>query len=135
MDIDSLFSVPVRSISDLASDIRGTFDELRRRPLTLGVGCGCAVAFSAVSIRDFEDLLVFHVSERWRAIGTRGGDAQASVPDPARINGLEELVDWVLSLERAGRATECRAILEEIRRSIASFVRQCSVHRLKAENV
>ncbi len=135
MDIDSLFSLPVRSNWDVASDIRATLNELRRRPLTLGAGCGCAVAFAAISTRDFEELLVFHVSERWRAIGTDGEDTLPSAPDPSQIHGLDELLDWVLTWERAGKASECRAMLEEIRRSITSFVRQCSIHRLKAENV
>jgi hypothetical protein len=135
MSIDALFSPPARNNSGVASEIRSTFNDLRRRPLTLAAGCGCAVAFSAISIRDFEELLVFHVSERWRAIGRNGEEAVSAVSDPAPINGLDELLDWVLTLESAGRPAECRALLEEIRRSITSFVRQCSNHRMKAENV
>jgi hypothetical protein len=135
MSIDALFSLPARSNSGVASEIRGTFNDLRRRPLTLAAGCGCAAAFSAISTRDFEELLVFHVSERWRAIGLDGEGALPSVSDPSQINGLDELLDWVLTLESAGKPAECRALLEEIRRSITSFVRQCSNHRMKAENV
>jgi hypothetical protein len=135
MNIDSLFSLPARSNSAVASEIRAALNDLRRRPLTFAAGCGCAVSFSAISTREFEELLVFHVTERWRAIGPDGEGALPPVPDPSQINGLDALLDWVLALESAGKPAECRALLEEIRRSIASFVRQCSNHRMKAENV
>lgn len=135
MNIDSLFSLPARSNSAVAAEIRAALNDLRRRPLTFAAGCGCAIAFSAISTRDFEELLVFHVSERWRAIKPDSEGALPSVPDPSQIHGLDELLDWVVTLERAGKPAECRAMLEEIRRSIASFVRQCSNHRMKAENV
>jgi hypothetical protein len=129
MSLDSLFPSAPRSNPELAAEIRRALNDLRRRPLMFGAGCGCGVAFSAVSAREFEEILVFHVTERWRPTTPGNNDT------PVVVNDVEGLLDLVLALDRAGKATECRAMLEEIRRSVLSFVQQCSRHGFKAENV
>jgi hypothetical protein len=136
MDLDALFSVPVQSNADLALAIRRSWDDLRRRPMTFAAGCGCAVSFSAISVRDFEEALVFHVAERSRTSGATPADhAAPALPEASRIGGLDELLDQVLMLDRADTATQCHGFLEEINRSINSFIQQCSTHKFRAENV
>ena len=137
MPIEQQFSAraprhPDQNNPELASTIRGTFNDLRRRPIIFGAGCGCATAFSAISVRDFEEALVFHVSERWRSIRPRD---DAALPDPSPADGIEALLDWALAVENAGAAEACRAILNEMERSIASFAQQCARHGFKAEDV
>jgi hypothetical protein len=136
MNLDALFSVPVQSNADLALAIRRDLNDLRRRPMTFAVGCGCAVSFSAISVRDFEEALVFHITERWRTSRTTLADKAApALSEAAQIRGVDELLDQILTLDRNATAPQCRGLLEEISRSITSFVQQCSTHRLKAENV
>ena len=136
MNLDALFSVPVQSNAELARAISRSLDELRRRPMTFAAGCGCAVSFTAISVRDFEEALVFHISERARASkATLASDAAPILPEAPEARGLDELLDRILTLDRAETAMQCRGLLEEISRSITSFVRQCSTHGLKAENV
>jgi hypothetical protein len=137
MIIDSLFAASARRDAplgnpELAAKIRGAIDGLRRRPVIFGAGCGCAGAFSAISIRDFEEALVFHVSERWRAIRPNTDD---TLPDPSRLDGLDALLDWALALETTGMPGECRTVVEEIDKSLVSFARQCARHGFKAEDV
>jgi hypothetical protein len=134
MNLDALFSVPVQSNAELALAIRHSLDELRRRPMTFAAGCGCAMNFTAISVRDFEEALLFHISERARA-ATSTGDAAPMLPGASEARGLDELLDRILTLDRADTAMQCRGLLEEISRSITSFVRQCSTHGLRAENV
>jgi hypothetical protein len=136
MNLDALFSKPVQSNADLALAIRSGLNDLRRRPMTFAAGCGCAVSFSAISVRDFEEALVFHVTETWRASrATPAGDDAPALPEASQIRGVDELLDQVMTLDRVQTATQCRGLLEDISRSLTSFVQQCSTHRLKAENV
>jgi hypothetical protein len=134
MNLDALFSVPVQSNADMALAIRRDLNDLRRRPMTFAAGCGCSVSFSAISLRDFEEALVFHITEQWRTSQT-GVEAAPALSEAAQIHGVDELLDQVLKLDRDATATQCRGLLEEIGRSITSFVQQCSTHRLKAESV
>jgi hypothetical protein len=132
MDLDALFSVPVQSNAELALAIRRSFDELRQRPVIFAAGCGCAVNFTALSVHDFEEALVFHMSDRARSsLAPSAGDAAAY----RDASSLDEVLDRILTLDRADTAARCRALLEEISRSIASFARQCSTHGMKAEIV
>src|ERR1700730_12649743 len=102
MKLDALFSVPVQSNAELALAIRGRLNDLRRRPMTFAAGCGCAVSFSAISVRDFEEALVFHITETWRASRAALADDDAPVlPEATQIRGVDELLDQVLTLDRA----------------------------------
>lgn len=136
MNLDALFSVPVQSNAELALAIRRSLEDLRRRPMVFAAGCGCSVSFTAISVRDFEEALIFHIDERSRMSGaTPAKDAAPALPEASQIRGLDELLDQILTLDRADTATQCRGLLEQISRSITSFARQCSTHGLRAENV
>jgi hypothetical protein len=78
---------------------------------------------TAVSVRDFEEALLLHVTERARVLDL---DAGLGVPDVAN---LDDFLDWI---ERRGGETRaqslCRTLLEEMQRSLLSFSSQCAGH-------
>ena len=128
MSINSLFPASSPGNPALASRVRALLASLRRSSPVLAPGCGCLLPRSPVSVRDFEEALLFHLKERWRTLGK---DTGQSLP-PAVT--LDDLLDWI---ETSGTEPQlqplCHALLEDMQRSVASFATQCSVHATRAE--
>jgi hypothetical protein len=123
MSMDSFFASVAPSTRALTGRVRGLIDGLRRNAPVLARGCGCLLPVTAVSVRDFEEALLLHVTERARVLDL---DAGLGVPDVAN---LDDFLDWI---ERRGGETRaqslCRALLEEMQRSLLSFSSQCAGH-------
>lgn len=101
--------------------IRQLLDRMRRQQVALVAGCGCALPIAAVSLRDFEKAVVFHIQTRWR-LSTSAPDREAS---------LEELIDAIDRLPEADHKRQ--RILREIHDSLRSYAQACTVHRFRAE--
>ncbi len=103
-------------VSSLA--IRQMLERLRRRPIALLAGCGCAMPATSISLRDFEEALAFHIQTRWQL--SPGGSGNES--------DLDQLID---AIEQ--RVDDRDRILHELHNSLQSYAQQCSLHRFRAE--
>jgi hypothetical protein len=100
--------------------IRQLLDRMRRQPLALLAGCGCALPVAAVSLRDFEEAVVFHIQTRW-SLATGG-------PDEADLGGLIDAIDRLPEADHRRQR-----ILRELHESLRSYAQACTVHRFRAE--
>jgi hypothetical protein len=123
MSMDSFFASVTPNTQAQIGRVRGLLDGLRRNAPVLARGCGCLLPGTAVSLRDFEEALLLHVTERGRALDL---DAGLELSDVAN---LDDFLDWIERRDGEPRAQSlCRTLLEEMQRSLLSFSSQCAVH-------
>jgi hypothetical protein len=127
MSVDSLFAAARLSNQALIGRIRSLLENLRRIAPVLAPGCGCLLPMAAVSVRDFEEALLLHITERARVLGKEAGIG------PPDGTSLDDFLEWMETCDSEALAQSfCRPLLEEMQRSVLSFSSQCAVHPVRA---
>jgi hypothetical protein len=123
----------------LSFDVRTLLDRIRQESVSFSMSCGVRGGILVNIKPRIEDALIlhmkiFHLKGRWKTMSFRTSvDEDRSVFAASGARDLDELINVVLNLDRPG--TECRKMLDELRRSLMSFVKQCATHRFGAAAV
>ncbi len=113
--------------ASFGEQLRTAWSKLRYRPVAFSAGCGCSGGFGTLTVRDFEEALVFHVQERWRR-----DPALAGLAD---LEKLDDIIGWAAQCADPQSAAGRLDVLKEIRRSVDAFASTCAMHRFRAEAV
>jgi len=126
--------------------ISAAWTALKFRPVAFTLGCGCGGGFGTLTVRDFEEALVFHIHERWRpdpaqgAQAAQAAQADQATQDPAfaalaALERLDDIIAWAGGPGDAPAAAGRLELLRDIKRSLDAFATTCAAHRFRADAV